>query len=53
MEKISLIEVPILTTKQLVLRGLTDRDDQALYLLRSNEKVNKFIEQLLLLGNLF
>jgi len=43
MSKINFTPFPILTTERLILRCLEVSDDQQLFMLRSNKRVNKYI----------
>lgn len=45
MEELNFIPFPILKTERLILRRLNDNDDENIMLLRSDERVNKYIDR--------
>ncbi len=45
MKPLSFTPFPVLTTERLILRQLEEADDQQLFLLRSDERVNQFLDR--------
>ncbi len=45
MSNLNFMQFPILTTERLVLQKLSDKDSEALFKLRSDDRVNKYIDR--------